>query len=216
MGRYSGLYGSVPNQDVADIVKAHPKRFVGVASIDPANRREAIRQLEQAHAMGLIGLNLEPGGYPQPMCADDRRLYPIYAYCEDRNIPVVIMGGGSAGPDLSYTVPVHIDRVAGDFPGMKIAVSHGGWPWVHEILHVAFRRENVYLSPDQYLAGMPGSDDYIRAANGYLSERFLYGSSYPFTCVKGYLEWFRKLPLRPEVMDRLLYRNAAEFLGITL
>ncbi|MEQ1775050.1 MAG: amidohydrolase, partial [Burkholderiales bacterium] len=44
MGRYSGLYGSVSNQDVADIVKAYPGRFVGVGSLDPSNRRNAIRQ----------------------------------------------------------------------------------------------------------------------------------------------------------------------------
>ncbi len=214
MGRYSGLYGTVSNQDVASIVKAYPGRFVGVASIDPSNRRQAIRQIEEAGADGLIGVNLEPGAYPVPLYADDRRLYPIYAYCEDKNLPVVIMGGGSAGPDLSYTMPVHVDRVAGDFPNMKLAISHGGWPWVHEILHVAFRRENVYLSPDQYLCGMAGSDEYIRAANGFLADRFLYASSYPFTSAKDYLEWFLKLPLRPEVMDRLLYRNAATFLGL--
>jgi predicted TIM-barrel fold metal-dependent hydrolase len=214
MGRYSGPYGTVSNEDVAAIVKEYRGRFIGVASIDPSDRRKAIAQIEAAKAAGLIGVNLEPGAYPQPLYADDRRLYPIYAYCEDNNIPVVMMAGGSAGPDLSYTVPVHVDRVAGDFPKMKLAISHGGWPWVSEILHVAFRRENVYISPDQYLAGMPGHDEYVRAANGYLADRFLYASSYPFTCAKAYLAWFRTLPIKPEVMERLLYRNAAAFLGL--
>jgi predicted TIM-barrel fold metal-dependent hydrolase len=214
MGRYSGPYGTVSNEDVAAIVKEYRGRFIGVASIDPSDRRKAIAQIEAAKAAGLIGVNLEPGAYPQPLYADDRRLYPIYAYCEDNNIPVVMMAGGSAGPDLSYTMPVHVDRVAGEFPKMKHAISHGGWPWVHEILHVAFRRENVYISPDQYLCGMPGHDEYVRAANGYLADRFLYASSYPFTCAKAYLAWFRTLPIKPEVMERLLYRNAAAFLNL--
>lgn len=214
MGRYSGPYGSVSNADVAAIVKDYPGRFIGVASIDPTNRRKAIEQIEQARRDGLVGVNFEPGAYPVPMYADDRRLYPIYAYCEDNAIPVVMMAGGSAGPDLSYTMPVHVDRVAGDFPKMKLAISHGGWPWVSEILHVAFRRENVYISPDQYLAGMPGHDEYVRAANGYLADRFLYASSYPFTSAKDYLAWFRALPIRQEVMEKLLYRNAATFLGL--
>lgn len=215
MGRYSGVYGSVSNQDVADIVKAHPGRFIGIGSVDPGDRKNAFKQIDEALALGLKGINIEPGAYPTPMYADDRRLYPIYAYCEDRGIPVVVMAGGSAGPDLSYTVPVHIDRVAGDFPALRIAISHGGWPWVHEILHVAFRRLNVYLSPDQYLCNMPGMNDYIAAANGFLSERFLYASSYPFVSVKQYADWFRKLPIRPELMEQLQYRNAARFLGLT-
>lgn len=214
IGRYSGFYGSVSNQDVADLLKTYPGRFIGVASIDPGNRRDAIRQIDEALTQGLKAVNIEPGAYPAPMYADDPRLYPVYAHCEDKRIPVVVMAGGNAGPDLSYTFPAHIDRVARDFPELRLAISHGGWPWVHEILHIAFRRPNVYVSPDQYLCNMPGMDDYLKAANGYLSERFLYASSYPFISVKDYAEWFRKLPIRPEVMERLLYRNAQEFLGL--
>ncbi|MBI3935335.1 MAG: amidohydrolase [Betaproteobacteria bacterium] len=216
IGRFSGRHGSVSNRDVADIVRAYPGRFVGIASIDPADRGKAVGQIEEAVTAGFKGINIEPGFYPSPMRADDARLYPIYAHCEDAGIPVVIMAGGSAGPDLSYTVPVHIDRVAGDFPELKIAVSHGGWPWVQEILHVAFRRPNVYISPDQYLCNMPGMDDYLRAANGFLAQRFLYASSYPFLSAKDYAEWFRSLPIREEVMDLLLCTNAAEFLNLWL
>ena len=214
MGRCSGLYGSVSNRDVADIVRAWPGRFVGVGSIDPSERRQAIAQIEEALALGLKGVNLEPGAYAQPLYTDDRRLYPIYAHCEDRQIPVTIMAGGSAGPDLSYTSPVHVDRVAADFPQLRIAITHGAWPWVSEILHVAFRRPNVYLSPDQYLCNMPGMDDYIRAANGFLAERFLYASSYPFIGVKRYADWFRALPIAPRLLPALMYGNAARFLGL--
>lgn len=215
MGRNSGLYGSVSNQDVADIVKDYPGRFIGIGSIDPANRRAAIRQIDEALALGLKGINLEPGAYALPLYADDRRLYPIYAYCEDKGLPVTVMAGGSAGPDLSYTNPVHIDRVAADFPDLKIAISHGGWPWVQEILHVAFRRPNVYISPDQYLCNMPGMSDYLTAANGYLADRFLYASSYPFISVKGYADWFRKLPIKPDLFKQIMYGNAARFLGLS-
>ena len=49
----------------------------------------------------------------------------------------------------------------------------------------------------------------------FLADRFLYASSYPFISATGYLAWFRTLPIRPEVMDRLLYRNAAAFLNLS-
>jgi hypothetical protein len=214
MGRYSGLYGSVSNQDVADIVRSWPGRFVGVGSIDPSERRRAIAQIDEAIALGLKGVNLEPGAYAQPLYTDDRRLYPIYAHCEDRGIPVIIMAGGNAGPDLSYSFPVHVDRVAGDFPHLKIVVSHGGWPWVSEILHVAFRRENLYVSPDMYFHEAPGWEEYLKAANGFLAERFLYASCYPLAPVKEYAEWFQRLPFKPESRERALWKNAAELLKI--
>lgn len=216
VGRMSGMFGSVSNDDVASIVAAYPGRFVGVASIDPSSRDGAIAEISRAVEAGFRAINIEPASYPTPMKADDRRLYPIYAHCEGLRIPVLIMAGGSAGPDLSYTDPTHLDRVAADFPNLKIVVTHGGWPWVHQVLHIAYRRPNLYVSPDQYLANMPGMHDYVAAADGFLSDRFLYGSSYPFTPVDKYAEWFRALPIRPESMERVLFRNAAELLRINL
>jgi uncharacterized protein len=212
--RNSDFFGSVSNDDVGAIVRDHPGRFIGIAAIDPANRRAAIAEIDRMMNAGFRGINVEPGAYPVPIYPDDRRLYPIYAHCEDRNIPVIIMAGGNAGPDLSYSFPVHVDRVAADFPRMKIVVSHGGWPWVSEILHVAFRRENVYLSPDMYLHEAPGWEEYLKAANGFLADRFLYASCYPLTPVKEYAEWFQRLPFRPETRERALWKNAAALLGL--
>ena len=216
IGRNSGRYGSISNSEVAAIVDAYPGRFVGVASIDPAKRSAAREEVQSAVRGGFRALNIEPGAYPVPMMVDDRRLYPVYAQCEDADLPVIIMAGGSAGPDLSYTDPVHLDRMAADFPELKIVVSHGGWPWVHQVLHIAFRRPNVYLSPDQYLANMPGMDDYLRAAGGFLADRFLYASSYPFAPVDAYAAWFKTLSIQPEVMDKIMFRNAARLLRIDI
>jgi predicted TIM-barrel fold metal-dependent hydrolase len=214
IGRVSATLGTTSNDEIAETVRAHPDRFVGIAGIDPLDRKAAVKEIDRAMSLGLRGVNLEPGTYRIPLYADDRRLYPIYAHCEDRNIPVIIMAGGNAGPDLSYSFPVHVDRVAADFPRMKIVVSHGGWPWVSEILHVAFRRENVYLSPDMYLHEAPGWEEYLKAANGFLADRFLYASCYPLTPVKEYAEWFQRLPFRPETRERALWKNAAALLGL--
>jgi len=213
-GRVSDFFGSVTNEEILELVTESAGRFIGLASIDPTDRRKAIRQIDEAMSEGLKGVNIEPGAYPVPMHTDDRRLYPIYAHCEDRDYPVVIMAGGNAGPDISYTEPSHLDRVLADFPTLKVVVSHGGWPWVHEILHMAFRRPNLYVSPDMYLHGMPGMDDYLKAADGFLSDRFLYASGYPFVPVKEYAEWFLTLPIRAENMEKVLWRNAANLLGV--
>jgi predicted TIM-barrel fold metal-dependent hydrolase len=212
--RISDFFGSVSNEDVAAIVRDHPGRFIGVAAVEPSNRRAAIAEIDKWMAAGFKGVNIEPGAYPVPIYPDDRRLYPIYAHCEDSDIPVIIMAGGNAGPDLSFSFPVHVDRVAGDFPGLKIVVSHGGWPWVNEILHVAFRRENIYLSPDMYLHEAPGWEEYLKAARGFLAGRLIYASCYPLAPVREYAEWFQRLPLEPETRERVLWKNAAGLLKI--
>ena len=212
--RLSSRLGSVSNEDVAAVVAKYPGRFVGAGAIDPADRRRAQESIAAAARAGLRAINLEPGSYAQPLHVDDGRMFPLYGTCEDLGLPVVIMAGGSAGPDLGYTNPVGVDRVAAHFPNLPIVVSHGGWPWVHQILHVAYRRSNVYVSPDQYLANMPGMLDYVDAINGFLSERFIYGSSYPFLPMDACLTWFRSLPIGPQAMQRALYENAAALLKL--
>lgn len=216
VGRNSGNLGSVDNAQVKEFCDAHPGRFIPVGSIDPTDRKCAVRDIDSAIAAGFKAINVEPGGAMPPMHTDDRRMYPIYAHCEDRKIPLIIMTGGNAGPDLSFTSPEHLDRVLGDFPALRIVSSHGNWPWVHQILHVAFRRPNLFLSPDYLMVNMPGMDDYVKAADGWLADRFLYASAFPFAPVKGYLDWFRKLPIRPESMQKILSGNAAKLLGVTV
>lgn len=212
--RVSDYFGSVSNDDVAAMCKDYPGKLYGLAAVDPTDRKRAIQQIDAALAAGFRGVTIEPGAYPVPLYADDRKLYPIYAHLEDRNVPTVIMTGGNAGPDLSYSDPVTLDRVAGDFPNLRIVVSHGNWPWVTEILHVAYRRTNVSLSPDMYFHNMPGMDDYLKAANSWMAERFFFATAYPLAPLKEYTEWFVRLPLKPENMERIVYRNAAELLGI--
>lgn len=214
VGRNSGMLGSVPNADVEAFVGQYSDRFVGAASVDASNRRKAAEDVQAAVANGMKAINIEPGAYAQPMYTDDRRLYPIYAQCEDLGVPVIIMSGGNAGPDISYTNPALIDRVLADFPHLKVVCSHGNWPWVTEILHVAFRRPNLYVSPDMYLPNMPGMDDYVKAADGFLADRFLYATSFPFCSIKAYAEWFFRLPIRPESLEKVAYHNAMNLLGL--
>lgn len=214
VGRNSGVLGSVDNAVVKEFCDAHPGRFIPVASVDPSDRKQAALDIDAAISAGFRAVNIEPGGSSPPLHTDDRRLYPIYAHCEDRDVPLIIMTGGNAGPDLSYTAPDRLDRVLGDFPALRIVSAHGNWPWAHQILHVAFRRPNLYLSPDYLLSNMPGMDDFVKASDGWLADRFLYASAFPFAPIKGYLDWFRSLPIRPENLDRILYHNAAELLGL--
>ncbi len=214
VGRLAGTLGSVSNEDVARIVRDHPRRFIGAASIDPTNRVAACKTISAAVANGFKAINIEPGSYPIPMYADDRRLYPISAHCEDLGVPVIMMVGGTAGPDLSYSDPVKTDRVLTDFPTLNVVVVHGGWPWVTEILHIAFRRPNMYLSPDMYFSRMPGWEEYVKAADSFLADRMLYASSFPFCPVRDYKQWFETLPIRPENMEKVMGGNARRLLGL--
>jgi len=214
VGRKSDVLGSIDNADILELSTLHPGRFIPVGSVLPCPRLAAREEIDRLLGQGCKAIAIEPGGLAEPLHYDDRRLYPFYADCEDRGVVLIVMGGGNAGPDITFTAPEHLDRVLGDFPKLRIVSSHGSWPWVQQILHVAFRRPNLYLSPDYLMANMPGMDDYVRAADGYLSEQFLYASAFPFAPVKAYADWFRTLPIRPQNLERVMSGNARRLLGL--
>lgn len=183
-------------------------------AVDPQSegwRAEAERLLREKC---VSGLTLEPGLLARPVYPDDAACAPVYEFCAARGVPLILSAGGNVGPDVSYTSPEHVDRVARDFPRLDLVIAHGGWPWIAGYNHVAFRRGNVYLSPDMY-ALMPGNEAYIAAMNGYLSERYVYASSFPFVPLRAYRERFLRVLASDAIAERVLFANAARLLRLT-
>ena len=130
---------------------------------------------------GLRGIVMEPGLTKTPMFVEDERIFPLYERCQALGVPVMLMVGSNCGPDIEYSKPEHAERVAKAFPKLNIILSHGGWPWVTEAIHVAYRYKNVYLLPDLYQFNGPGSGEYLAAANYILRDQMLFGSAYPMS-----------------------------------
>ena len=75
--------------------------------------------------------------------------------------------------------------------------------------------ENIYLCPDMYLFNCSGAADYIMAANNFMQDRFLFGTAYPLMPIVDCVSHFKGL-FKPEVLPKLLYKNAAKLLDIEL
>lgn len=223
MGRQSAPpHGIVPNDEIAQAISQHPQRFIALAGIDLRDIDAGVREIERtAKLPGFRGASIEPGATFTPMYADDRRLYPLYARCQELDLPISITLSGylsaMAGHDLSYGSPTPVYRVATDFRRLPIIVSHGAWPNVMQLMEVAFIRDNVYVSPDLYLNGIhtPGAQEYIKAAHFFLGERLLWGSAYPSRPLKESVQAFMQWDLAPELREKILYRNAARLVGIS-
>jgi predicted TIM-barrel fold metal-dependent hydrolase len=113
--------------------------FVG---IDPRRGEEGLRELERAVTeMGCKGWKMYPpnGFYP-----DDDAFYPYYEKCVDLEIPIVIHTGfTSRFKHVKFAQPVYVDKVATDFPALKIVLAHVGVPWTDEALMIASKNPNV-------------------------------------------------------------------------
>lgn len=112
----------------------------------------------------------------------------------------------------NYYTPVATQRLI-EFLNASIIISHGAWPFVSDAIALAIFYPNVYLSPDLYL-GFPGSKPYVEAANFQLGDRILFGTCYPNVPYDFALSHFRNQEWKEGVLERILYRNGAELLGL--
>lgn len=204
----------ISNEAVAQLC-AQYDQFSGVASVDPiADGLAAVEEADRLLRTGFKAIEMLPGWMPEPTKADDPRLFPIYDVCVAHDQPVFLVNGGNAGPDMSYSDPVHVDRVAAAFPRLKIVVCYAGWPYVHQALGLVYRRPNVWLLPDSYFPGMPGESEYLSAMRTFARDRFLFSFYYPMNPQHAHLERILALDIEPTILDRYLYRNAAELFQI--
>jgi hypothetical protein len=217
-GRYDLPARTTPNDVLADVQRRHPGRFLAVAGIDASNTfHDACAEIERCVArLGLKAICIEPGRAPGCLL-NDRRLYPIYELCQGLGVTIVPQTSGALGGRLvDYASPRHVEEVADDFPDLHIICGHGCYPYVREAIVMASRRDNVWLSPDIYFFHL-GHEDWVQAINANLlgfAERFLFGSSYPLTAIAPYVGNFLKVNWKPEVLERILYRNALRALRL--
>ena len=199
-----------PNVVIQDLVKRHPDVLMGVGAVDPSSPGAVAEVVNAVEVLGLKGINLEPGFMRPPMKADDPRLHSIYSACEDLDVPVFIMSGPTAA-NLDYVHPVAIGNVAQLFPGLKIVCYHGCYPFINEIIAIAFKNPNVHVVADMYTFA-PGGSLYIEAANGFMQDQFLFGTAYPFRAMGQSVEDFMQSGISESVLDKVLYENALRVL----
>jgi predicted TIM-barrel fold metal-dependent hydrolase len=218
MGRAAPApYNGIPNQDVADLVRDYPGRFLGFGAVSGMDVPAALAELDRIGDLGLVGVAMDNGYCDPPLYDDDERLMPIYEKCAALGLILSLTSSVFLGPDLSYSNPAAIQRVAKRFPGLRIVVPHASWPWTQQICAVALQCSNVFLIPDLYLniRDLPGSDDYVKAANSFLGYRLLYASSYPVRSMGESMRNFRALPFADDALrERCLGLNAKRLLGL--
>lgn len=215
----SGIAG-LPNDYYAKIVNQFPNKFVGFAGIDPLKGMNAVREIRRSYDLGLRGIAVRPFMFKIP--PTHAKMYPIYSTCVELDIPIwfhLSINYSTYAMDVER--PIHLDLVAQDFPELKMIAGHGGWPWINEMVAVAWRNPNIYIDIASYqpkYIGMRGTgwEPLIHYGNSVLQDRILFGSTWLFMgqSIKQLADGVMNLPLKEDVKRKWLYHNAAKLLDI--
>lgn len=204
----------VNNHALCRLAQRWPGRFIPFPLYDPLQEEKSLAEVAEMVLYGPGGgVTIEPG-FGNTLRFDSKAYHPLYQFLEERGIPLMVTFSGSITPTMDNTLPRRLDWVATTYPGLKVVVGHGGWPWGKELVCMGFFRQNVYLAPDLYsMASVPGSDDYRLAAAGMLQDRFLFGSSYPLVPVQAAIDNVKAWNLGPLREKKIFHDTAAELLS---
>ncbi|MHA7819613.1 MAG: amidohydrolase family protein [Erythrobacter sp.] len=201
----------VPYVQVADYVSAHPARFSGLAGVDPTRGMAQLRDLEIAvKEHGFVGAHSYPHWFSLP--PDAAQWYPIYAKCCELDIPIMMQVGQNLiyQKDVrlpSVARPILLDRIAIDFPELKLIGIHVGTPWADEMIAMAWKHENVFIGIDAYAPKhLPKS--LVRYMNSYGSHKVLFGTDWPVIDPRRGRREVEAFGLRPESFSRVMRGNA--------
>jgi predicted TIM-barrel fold metal-dependent hydrolase len=215
-GRWgAGTDPIVTPQEVVRLMTEYPKRIYGAIAICAAEMDKSMAMIDKYVLNGPVrAVNLEPAVSHTPMHTDDKRIYPLYDFLQEKEIPVFLQTGGVIGPDISYNSAERLDKMLSDFPKLTVIDIHAGAPNVDGTIFCAYRRPNLYLSADMYLDNTPFCARYIQAANCMISNQFVFGTSYPFIPMKESLELWYQMGVKKELLPQIMCDNIARALRI--
>jgi uncharacterized protein len=206
--RNKWMYMDTQLDEVTQYTTRHPQRFAGLAGYNPFRIAESLREIETAvRQHGFRGVYVHIYGFDMPL--SDARMYPLYAKCVELDVPVSMqVGHVLEGMPSEHGRPMHLDRIACDFPSLKMVGAHTGWPWVDELISVCMKWDNIWLGVDawypkylkpeivQFMGSRMGQDRCLWGTNGL-----------PW---KESLAQLDQLALKPEARRKLVRDNAVE------
>lgn len=195
------------NAAVVDAVQRHPGRILGQYHADPRNIMHAVREIRRhAREYGFVGVRVEPFLYDRPPTHPS--YYPLYAACVEEDLTLQTQVGHTGPLYPSDTGrPLYIDRVALDFPELRIVCGHIGWPWTEEMIAVAWKHRNVYVDTSAHLP-KHYPERFVNFMTKFGKDKCLFASDFPLVPFEAVLGGLEVLGLSDEVRERFLGGNA--------
>ncbi len=199
-------------EEIYGILKQTPERFKGMMGINPFLRMEGVKELEKAvKEYGFVGAHIHPYGFGIPV--NDAMYYPFFAKCNELDVPVMIQIGHSAEfmPNAMGR-PILLDDIALYFPGLKIIAAHTGWPWVEELIALAWKHPNVYGDISAYMPKSLEPYQITFMFSGRGKNKVMWGTN-GIGLARGKKE-LMEMDAKDDVKAKILRENAMGFLGL--
>ena len=220
---HSGI--RVPNDYVADVVRAAPNKLIGYLSVDP-RRPNALEEMERAHGdLGLRGLKISP--IYQNFDPHSVEALRVFKRAEELRLPVLIHQGATfpRRAPLKWANPVLLEDIALLCPELRLVIAHLGHPWEAETIVLIRKQPHLYADISGLFYRPWQFFNSLRLAVEYsVADKLLFGTDYPIATYQETVDGLRQIPRLGEgtnlprvperVIERMLERNPLPLLGL--
>jgi predicted TIM-barrel fold metal-dependent hydrolase len=203
----------VSNEDVAEIVKQHPERFVGSGTVNVLRKpMDVAGQVEYlVNELKMKAIRLEPymyGDGTTGLPPNDKHYWPVYVKCSELGVAVCIQVGHT-GPLLPSECgrPIYLDEVALAFPDLTIVGCHLGQPWHEEMMTLAWKHPNLYVETSARAASH-WPKDFVQYCRGWGRDKVIWATDYPLLPFKQTLAEVEQLGYDEDIYKKLVRDNA--------
>ncbi len=215
------------NDEIMQIVKAHPDKFIGAATVQPNEFIERdLRAIEKGANDGYFKALKNYLGY-EYFYPNSEECLQIYEFAQRMKMPVFFHTGDTWGKfaRVKYAHPLAIDDVACSFPKVKFVICHLGNPWIADATEVVCKNSNVFAD----LSGMIYNNttyrkQYEKSKARQISEaiyfddsiidKILFGTDYPLVDYASYIRFISKLDIRKRDFRKIFFENARKLFNL--
>ncbi|WP_409427174.1 amidohydrolase family protein [Mycobacterium sp. SMC-11] len=203
-----------PSVTARKFVEARPDRFaLAMGGMNLLRPVAALRELSAVAGdlpvvYAVVGPSFWGDGQYPP---SDAVYYPLYAKCAELDLPLCV-NTGIPGPPIPGEVqhPIHLDRVCVRFPELRLCMIHGADPWWDVAIRMLIKYRNLRLMTSAWSPKrLPETLLHFMRTRG--AGKVLFASDWPVLRMDRVVPEARALDLPPDVLDKYLYRNAADF-----
>ena len=192
---------------LTETIKKHPGRFFSLLWINPYLDLDFLKELVKKYILNgcINGIKLLT-----EMNASDERLEPLAGFLEEHDIPILFHCWYKTVGKVGFeSNPSEIAYLARRHPKLRITMAHLRGCRYRGVQDIK-KLPNVAVDT----CGSESEDGYMEYALRELGpDRILFGSDYPgrdFATQKARID---SLELKPEMKEKIFYRNAVKFFG---
>ncbi len=148
---------------------------------------------------------------------DDRRMWPFYEKAQELDIALTMHTGMSyvVPQPSAHSMPGTLDAILNDFEDLKIIAYHTGWPNTEELIGLAGKHKNLYVSMSGIIGWFQRSPyrgyHFLGTALQWMDHsKIVCGLDLPFDDMSRVIDWLRNVQIPEELREQWGYMEITE------